>query len=81
MEKWYLKHPKEKEKNNMNHLIPLSVEHAIDAVSVAIVVGTLTTWLPPIAALLSIIWTTLRILEMWTGKTMAERRKIKRKQK
>lgn len=51
-------------------------KHVIDVISVTTVVGTLTTWLPPIAAFFSITWTILRIWEMWTGKSISERRKI-----
>lgn len=57
----------------MSHL-PESTKHIIDAFSITTVVGTLTAWLPPIAALLSIIWTTLRIYEMVTGKEIAGRK-------
>lgn len=49
-------------------------KHIIDAISITTVLGTLTTWLPPIAALLSIIWTAMRIYEMVTGKQIADRR-------
>jgi membrane protein YqaA with SNARE-associated domain len=55
-----------------------TTKHVIDAVSVTTVVGTLTAWLPPIAALISIIWGLMRIYETWTGITIAERRKEKR---
>jgi len=50
-------------------------KHAIDFLSVTTVLGTLVEWLPSIAALLSIIWTSLRIWEMITGKSISERRK------
>ena len=50
-------------------------KHAIDLLSVTTVLGTLVEWLPSIAALLSIIWTSLRIWEMITGKSISERRK------
>lgn len=44
-----------------------------DIASAGIVVGTLTTWLPPIAAGLTIIWTVIRIYETntvqrWLGR-------------
>lgn len=54
-------------------------KHIVDTISLVTVVGTLATWLPPIAALLSIVWTILRLYEMFSGKTMDERRKIRRK--
>ena len=48
-------------------------KHAIDLLSAAVVVGTLATWLPPLAALLTIVWTLIRIWETdtvkgWTGR-------------
>ena len=50
-----------------------STKHAVDAVSVVTVVGTLAQWLPAMAALFTIIWTFIRILETrtvqgWLGK-------------
>lgn len=58
----------------MTHLNE-TTKHIADAISITTVVGTLTTWLPPIAALLSIVWTAMRIYEMITGKQIADRRK------
>ena len=46
-------------------------KHVADVVSGITVVGTLTAWLPPIAAALSIIWTVLRLYEMLSGKSVA----------
>lgn len=40
-----------------------ATKHAIDALSVVTVIGTLTDVLPPLAALATLIWTTIRILE------------------
>lgn len=37
-----------------------------DALSAAVVVGTLAQWLPAVAALMTIIWTTIRIFETRT---------------
>lgn len=37
-----------------------------DIVSAGIVVGALASWLPPIAALLTIVWTAIRIFETRT---------------
>ena len=42
------------------------VKHAIDVASIGTVVATLTEWLPPIAALISIIWGLIRIYETRT---------------
>jgi hypothetical protein len=44
-----------------------ATKHAIDAVSVLIVLGTLMEALPAIAALFTIIWTAIRI---WETKTV-----------
>lgn len=40
-----------------------SIKHAVDTVSIATVLGTLTHMLPSIAALFSIIWSAIRIYE------------------
>lgn len=40
-----------------------SIKHAVDTVSIATVVGTLTHMLPSIAALFSIVWSAIRIYE------------------
>ena len=56
-----------------------NIKHVTDVAAITTVVGTLTAWLPPIAALLSIVWTLLRIWEMFTGKTISERRRVERK--
>ena len=41
-------------------------KHVLDGVSLITVLGTLMEWLPAVAALLSIIWTLLRIYESKT---------------
>jgi hypothetical protein len=46
-----------------------SIKHAIDAVSVVTVVGTLMEVLPAIAAAFTIVWTAIRI---WETKTVQE---------
>jgi hypothetical protein len=43
-----------------------SSKHFLDGVSLLTVLGTLMSWLPAVAALLSIIWTLLRIYESKT---------------
>lgn len=50
-----------------------TTKHAIDAVSVFTVIGTLSDLLPPLAALVTIVWTSIRIMETdtvrgWLGK-------------
>lgn len=54
-------------------------KHIIDALSVTTVVGTLAQVLPAIASLFTIIWTALRIWEMWTGKVLSDRRRLPRR--
>ena len=53
-----------------------TAKHLVDFVSVATVLGTLTSMLPAIAALFSIIWSIIRIWETktvqgWFGRTGA----------
>jgi len=44
-----------------------------DAFSLAIVGGTLVEWLPAVAALLSIVWTIIRLYETETVKRWLKR--------
>lgn len=51
----------------------MNKQHLLDGVSLATVVSTLAGWLPAVAALLSIVWTAIRIYETktvqrWLGK-------------
>jgi hypothetical protein len=41
-------------------------KHVLDGLSLVTVLGTLMSWLPAVAALLSIIWSVLRIYESKT---------------
>jgi hypothetical protein len=48
-------------------------KHIVDAASIVTVVGTITSWLPNIAAVFTIVWTVIRIWETdtvkkWTGR-------------
>ena len=43
-----------------------ATKHAVDAISVATVIGTLAEVLPAVAALFTIIWTSFRIYETRT---------------
>ena len=57
--------------------IPEGVKHLFDALSVGTMLGTLFQMLPNIAAMLTIIWTTIRILETrtvqgWLGRSKAD---------
>jgi hypothetical protein len=51
-----------------------STKHVIDSISVLTVVGTLADILPPIAALVTIVWTGIRIFETETVKAMLKRK-------
>ena len=44
-------------------------KHVVDIASTATVLGTMMNWLPAIAALWTIIWTTIRI---WETKTVQD---------
>ena len=48
------------------------IKHIVDAASIVTAIASVATWLPPVAALLSVVWTLLRLIEMFTGKTIAE---------
>jgi FtsH-binding integral membrane protein len=57
----------------MKHEISEGTKHAVDALSVVTVVGTLVEFLPAIAAIFTIVWTGIRIWETdtiksWTGR-------------
>lgn len=43
-----------------------TLKHIGDAVSAGVVIGALASWLPPVAALLAIVWTIIRIYETQT---------------
>jgi hypothetical protein len=52
---------------------PETTKYMIDALSIATVLGTIMNWLPAVAAVFTIIWTTIRIYETktvqgWLGK-------------
>ena len=54
-----------------------ATKHAVDAISVVTVIGTLAEILPAVAALFTIIWTSFRIYETktvqgWLGKAVKD---------
>ncbi len=53
------------------------VKHAVDALSVATVVGTIAQILPAIAALFTIVWTCIRIYETKTVQALLVRYQTK----
>jgi len=57
----------------MKHEVSEGTKHAVDALSVVTVVGTLMEFLPAVAAIFTIVWTGIRIWETdtiksWTGR-------------
>ncbi len=52
-------------------------KHFLDGLSLITVLGTLVDWLPAVAALLSIVWTLLRIYETKTVQGWIQRAKRK----
>ncbi len=52
-----------------------ATKHAVDAISVATVIGTLAEVLPAIAALFTIIWTGFRIYELDTVQNWLKHKK------
>lgn len=41
------------------------VKHWIDSLSLVTLVGTLVEWLPHVATLFTVVWTAMRMYEMW----------------
>jgi len=61
----------------MKNEVAESVKPLVDVLSIATVLGTLTDMLPSVAAIFTIIWTSLRIWETdtvrgWTGRNPKE---------
>ena len=54
-------------------------KHVLDGLSLLTVLGTLMSWLPAVAALLSIIWTLLRIYESKTVQGLLGKKDAKHK--
>jgi hypothetical protein len=57
----------------MNHETTETMKHVGDAASAFVVVGAIVNWLPPVAALLTIIWTLIRIFESATVQAIVRR--------
>ncbi len=49
------------------------VRHFIDSISLGVALGALMHWLPAISALLSIVWTVIRIAETATFQRIKKR--------
>lgn len=59
----------------MRHELSETTKHAVDALSVATVLGTIIEMLPAIAAAFTIVWTGIRIYETNTVQNMLGRRR------
>ena len=49
-----------------------TAKHWIDWAAVGTAFGTVAGWLPQVAALVSLVWTIMRIVEMVKGKSISE---------
>ena len=56
-------------------------KNILDAASLGVVVSSLASWLPPVAALLTVSWTSIRIYETRTVQEMLRRRNFIRPKK
>ena len=54
--------------------IPEGLKHLLDALSIGTMLGTLFQMLPNIAALLTIVWTAIRIFETQTVRRFLRRK-------
>lgn len=50
----------------MLHNLDEHAKHTLDVISVGAMLATLAAWLPPLAALASLVWTLIRIYETRT---------------
>lgn len=57
----------------MKHELSENTKHVVDALSVATVLGTLVEMLPSIAAVFTIVWTSIRIWETDTVRAITGR--------
>ncbi len=55
--------------------VPGAAKASVDVLSFGVAVGTLANLLPHLAALLTIIWTLIRILETDTVRSLVRRRR------
>lgn len=68
---WRVRRPSCRNSKRMAQMTPdqqsiESIKHVGDAVSAILVLGALVAWLPPIAAIFTILWTGIRIFETRT---------------
>ena len=54
--------------------IPEGIKHLLDALSIGTMLGTLFQMLPNIAALITIVWTLIRIFETQTVRNLLKRK-------
>jgi hypothetical protein len=51
--------------DNLTQNLPEQVKVIGDVASVGVVVGTIINWLPAVAALFTIAWTVMRMVDEW----------------
>lgn len=54
--------------------VPEGLKHLLDAISIGTMLGTLFQMLPNIAALITIVWTLIRIFETQTVRNLLKRK-------
>lgn len=57
--------------------LPNTIKNVGDAISVAAVLATLNDWLPPLAALATLVWTCLRIADWFSERQEKASKKVK----
>lgn len=57
--------------------LPNTVKNVGDAISAAAVLATLADWLPPLAALATLIWTCLRIADWFSERQEKAAKRLK----
>ena len=53
------------------------VKHGLDGLSITTVVGTFLGWIPHVAAVLSVVWMAIRILETHTVRRLMGKEPLK----
>ena len=59
--------------------IPTLEKHLLDIASVGTVIGTMTSHLPSVAAILTILWTGIRVWETDTVRSLTGRSSVEKK--
>lgn len=65
----------------MSHHLPDQAKHVIDGLSVVTALAALAAWLPPLAALASLVWSVIRIFETETVRSWVKVARVRSKKK